>query len=96
MAAKKECSVPQIKVEEVLLNANNPFKKKLTWRRLRCSECNEIVLGRGISSQEDWDKVRRHLKDRHGIIEDEGIPIRLLSLPLFRRWLKLQMKKVKR
>jgi len=31
----------------------------------------------------------------HGINEDEGIPIRLLSSGLYSRWIRIQMKKIK-
>jgi len=88
-------SAPQIRIEQVELNTNNPFKKKRLWTRLRCSLCDEIVLGKAISNQKEWDKIRLHLKFRHKIIENEGIPIRLLSMPLFRRWLKLTRLKEK-
>jgi len=86
-------SVPQIIVEEEMRNATNPFKKTLYWMKLRCKLCNEIVLGKGICNQKEWDKIRRHLEFRHGIEEDEGIPIRLLSSHLRAKWFRLQFKK---
>ena len=87
-------SAPAIIVEEEILNATNPFKKRLHWMRLRCKLCGEIVLGKGICSQEEWDKIRMHLKYRHGIEEAKGIPIRLLSSCHRKKWLKKQIKKV--
>lgn len=90
-----QVSAPQIIVEDVILNSENPFKKKLRWQKLRCKLCNEIVLGKGIGTQKEWDKIRLHLEVRHGIEEDEGIPIRLLSSHLLRKWIKLQIKKLR-
>ena len=92
---KSKISVPQIVVDEVVLNENNPFKKTRNWNRLRCKLCGQTVLGRLVTSDADWNKIRNHLKIRHNIEEDEGIPIRLFSTPLFRAWLKLQRGKGK-
>lgn len=89
-----EVSAPAISIEEEVLNANNPFKKRLNWIRLRCILCNEIVLGKGIGTQKEWDKIRFHLKIRHGIEEDEGIPIRLLSHHLHKKWVRNRIKEI--
>lgn len=86
-------SAPQIAIEDVILNADNPFKKKIRWTRLRCRVCGEIVLNKGIGSQKDWNKIRSHLKWRHNIEEDEEIPIRLLSHVHLRKWIRAQIKK---
>jgi len=91
----EECSAPQLKIEDIILNDNNPFKKRISWNRIRCRICDEIVLGKAIGNQKEWDKIRSHLRVVHGINEDEGIPIRLLSSGLYSRWIRIQMKKIK-
>jgi len=87
-----EITIPQLLVEDIRKNENNPFKKTIYWRQIRCRLCNEIVLGKGISNQKEWKKIKKHLKIRHDIEVDEDIPVRLLSPPLFRRWFKKQIK----
>jgi len=91
----RRVSAPAIAVEEVILNQDNPFKKTITWMRLRCRLCGEIVLGKGISNYREWNKVRMHLLLRHGIDEggEKDVPVRLLSPPLLRRWVREQLQK---
>ena len=93
--SEMKVSVPEIIIDEVRLNEDNPFKKTINWMRLRCKLCGGIVLGKGVSNEKEWNKVRNHLRHRHGIDPGPGIPIRLLSNPLFRRWVKKQMKELR-
>ena len=86
-------SVPELKIEEIILNETNPFKKKLRTFRIRCRECGEIALGRPVTRQSDWRIIQIHLAVRHGIEVDGGIPVRLLSSSQFRRWLRLMRPK---
>lgn len=83
-------SVPEVIREEEILNAGNPFKKTLRQIRLRCALCEDkrIILGKGIGNEKDWDIVRRHMRAWHNIEIGKGIPIRLLSHVLFKRWVK--------
>jgi len=81
-------SVPEILIEDIILNADNPFKKTRRWNHLRCKLCGEVVLRRGITRISDWEKVRWHLRCRHGIDPGPDVPIRLLSMPRFRQWVK--------
>lgn len=90
-----EVSVPEILIEEILLNENNPFKKTIHWMRLLCKLCGQIVLGKGVSNEKEWNKVRKHLKT-HGEDPGEGIPIRLLSPPLRRRWIRARIKEYRK
>jgi len=83
-------SVPELRIEEVILNETNPFKKAIHTFRIRCKKCGEIVLGRPVTRQSDWRTIQIHLAVRHGIEVDDGIPIRLLSYASFRRWMKSQ------
>lgn len=85
-------SCPTITVIDVLLNANNPFKKTIRRSYLKCKMCGEIVLKKQLSSQKDWAKVKEHLK-KHNIDEDGGIPVRLLSQRFFKIWVNGQIKK---
>ena len=83
-------SAPEIIREEELLNADTPFKKTLRQIRLRCAVCEDrrIILGKGIGGVKDWDIVRRHMRIWHNRDMGEGIPIRLLSRSLLRKWIK--------
>lgn len=81
-------SVPEILIEDIMLNADNPFKKTKRWTHLRCKLCGEVVLRRAISRVSDWETVRSHLKYRHNIDPGSDIPVRLLSMRRFRRWVK--------
>jgi len=96
MTEKLEVAVPEIIVEEVVLNENNPFKKTVRWQRLKCKLCGEVALGRLISNRRDWHKVWCHLYYKHHIDAGEEPPVRLLSRRLFRSWLQQELKKVKR
>ena len=88
MSKTLEISVPELRVEDVLLNEANPFKKKLHSFRIRCTKCGEIVLARPVTRQSDWRRIQLHLAVRHGVEVDDGIPVRLLSGVKFRRWIK--------
>jgi len=91
---EKKAAVPEILIEDIILNGDNPLKKTMHWNRLRCKECGEIVLKRAVTTKEDWRKVQAHLK-AHGIEVDDGIPVRLLSGRQFRRWLRSLKKELK-
>lgn len=78
-------------LEEVRKNQSNPFKRKLTWSRVRCKLCSDVVLGKPVSSEKDWKTCQQHLKN-HGIIVDDGIPVRLFSAARFGRWFRQQLK----
>jgi hypothetical protein len=90
---EKKVAVPEVLIEDIYLNADNPFKKTMRWNHLKCKLCGEVILRRAITSKKDWQKVRTHLKIEHNIEVDEGVPMRLLSGKLFRIWLKSQMKR---
>jgi len=83
-------SCPEVQLDEELLNASNPFKKKLRQTRLRCALCEDrrIILGKGVGSEKDWEIVRRHMRIWHEIDVGEDIPYRLLSLSIFKRLVK--------
>jgi len=83
-----EVAVPEILIEDIILNSENPFKRTLHWNRLRCKLCNEIILKRTVTNEKDWEKVRKHLRSKHSIEVSEEIPVRLLSRHLFGRWLR--------
>lgn len=83
-------SCPEVQLDEEVLNKGNPFKKTLRQTRLRCAICEDrrIILGKGVGSERDWDIVRRHMRIWHKIDIGADIPLRLLSLSLFKRWIK--------
>ncbi len=78
-------SVPQIGFRYMEYNRGNPFKKLVRRTHLFCKVCGETVLTHSISKLDDWSKIRGHLKEEHGLEVGEDVPVRLLSLHLFKR-----------
>jgi len=89
-AIEIKVSTPEVIREEEILNEDNPFKKTLRQIRLRCAICEDkrIILGKGIGNEKDWDIVQRHMRIWHKIEIGEGIPVRLLSHTLIRKWIR--------
>lgn len=95
MSSKIEVSCPWIVAETTRINESNPFKKRMYWTRLKCRLCQEIVLGRPVTSQKDWEKIRSHLRWRHSIGVDEGIPVRLVGNSKFRKWFRKTLREMR-
>ena len=78
-------SVPQIGFRYMEYNRGNPFKRTVRRTHLFCKVCEETVLTHCISKLEDWEKIRGHLKEEHDLDVAKEVPVRLLSLHLFKR-----------
>lgn len=90
--SSEKVSVPEIRFRYMEYNRGNPFKRTVRRTHLYCNLCDETVLPHCISKIEDWEKIRRHLKYRHDLDVGEGIPIRLLSMRLFKKIVKIPQK----